>query len=96
MEINHVDPDQAVAVHKDLSARFSVGMHWGTFAGLTDELLDEPPKRLAEALARSQVSSEHFFLMRHGETRLLKRDSGDALAVWPAGKVRATPLSGPE
>jgi len=95
MEINHLDPDDAVAVHKDLGARFSVGMHWGTFADLTDELLDEPPKRLAEALARVHISSEHFFLMRHGEMRLLKRDSGDSLAVWPAGRAVATPLSGP-
>lgn len=30
MRINHLDPDEAVAVHKDLGARFSVGMHWGT------------------------------------------------------------------
>jgi L-ascorbate metabolism protein UlaG (beta-lactamase superfamily) len=96
MATNHLDPDDAVAVHKDLGARFSVGMHWGTFADLTDELLDEPPKRLAEALARSDVSSEHFFLMRHGETRLLKRDGGDSLAEWPAGSVRTTPLSRPE
>jgi N-acyl-phosphatidylethanolamine-hydrolysing phospholipase D len=94
MAISHLDPDDAVAVHKDLGARFSVGMHWGTFADLTDESLDEPPKRLAEALARSEVSSERFFLMRHGEMRLLKRDSGDSLAKWPAGSARATPLSG--
>jgi hypothetical protein len=70
-------------------------MHWGTFGGLTDEPLDEPPKRLADALARSDVSSEHFFLMRHGETRLLKRDGGDSLAAWPAGSVGATPLPAP-
>ena len=95
MEVHHLDPEGAVAVHKDLGARFSVGMHWGTFDGLTDELLDEPPKRLAEALARSDVSSEHFFLMQHGETRLLDRDGGDSLAVWPAGSVRATPLFAP-
>jgi N-acyl-phosphatidylethanolamine-hydrolysing phospholipase D len=94
MAINHLDPDDAVAVHKDLGARFSVGMHWGTFVDLTDEPLDEPPKRLAESLACSDVSSEHFFLMRHGETRLLNRVNSDSLAEWPAASVRATPLSG--
>jgi N-acyl-phosphatidylethanolamine-hydrolysing phospholipase D len=89
MRINHLDPDEAVVVHKDLGARFSVGMHWGTFAGLTDEPLDEPPKRLAEALAREHISSARFFLMQHGETRLLKRDGSDSLAIWPAGRVGA-------
>jgi hypothetical protein len=56
-------------------------MHWGTFADLIDVLLDEPRKQVAEALARSHISSEHFFLMRHGETRLLKPDSGDSLTA---------------
>jgi len=83
MQINHVDPDEAVAIHKDLGVRRSVGMHWGTFAGLTDEPLDEPPKRLAEALARAHISSETFFLMRHGETRLLKGESQERLLVRP-------------
>jgi N-acyl-phosphatidylethanolamine-hydrolysing phospholipase D len=92
MEINHLDPEQAVAVHKDLRARFSVGMHWGTFADLTDEPLDEPPKRLAQALDRDQISAQHFFLMQHGETRLLNRDNSESLALWPS-RVEATPLS---
>lgn len=91
MRINHLDPDEAVAVHKDLAARFSVGMHWGTFPGLTDEPLDEPPKRLAQALAREQISSERFFLMQHGETRLLERDSEASLPVRPAD--RPVPVS---
>lgn len=63
----------------------------GRFAGLTDEPLDEPPKRLAQALAREQISSERFFLMQHGETRLLKRDSESSLPVRPAD--RPTPVS---
>ncbi|MGH8513433.1 MAG: MBL fold metallo-hydrolase, partial [Gammaproteobacteria bacterium] len=81
MQVYHLDPDDAVTVHKDLGARFSVGMHWGTFADLTDEPLDEPPKRLSEALKREGISSGNFFLMRHGETRLLERETGDSLPV---------------
>lgn len=70
MKTNHVNPEEAVQAHIDLRARFSVGMHWGTFR-LTDELLDEPPQRLAQALARANVSPQRFFLMQHGETRRL-------------------------
>jgi N-acyl-phosphatidylethanolamine-hydrolysing phospholipase D len=70
MQIMHVDPQEAVQTHIDLKTRFSIGMHWGTFR-LTDETLDEPPRKLAQALADAGVSSERFFLMKHGETRRL-------------------------
>jgi L-ascorbate metabolism protein UlaG (beta-lactamase superfamily) len=83
MGINHLDPDDAVTVHRDLEARYSVGMHWGTFEGLTDEPLDEPPARLAQALARDGIARERFFMMRHGETRLLERGRTDGLPIRP-------------
>jgi L-ascorbate metabolism protein UlaG (beta-lactamase superfamily) len=70
MSIMHVNPEEAVQIHRDLGARHSVGMHWGTFI-LTDEPLDEPPHRLASARRAAGVSGEHFFLMKHGETRRL-------------------------
>lgn len=50
--------------------RYSVAMHWGTFR-LTNERLDEPPAQLAKSLARAGVSPVDFFLMQHGETRML-------------------------
>ena len=70
MQIMHVNPEEAVKIHQDLNARFSVAMHWGTFL-LTDEPLDEPPHRLASARRAAGVSEEEFFLMKHGETRKL-------------------------
>lgn len=71
MKIMHVNPEEAVQSHIDLKARHSVGMHWGTFR-LTDERLDEPPLKLAQALRKAGISSQHFFLMKHGETRRLE------------------------
>lgn len=70
MQVMHVNPDEAVQAHRDLRARHSVGMHWGTFR-LTDELLDEPPRKLDHALARAGLSAADFSVMRHGETRRL-------------------------
>jgi N-acyl-phosphatidylethanolamine-hydrolysing phospholipase D len=67
----HVNPEEAVKIHQDIGARHSVGMHWGTFV-LTDEPFDEPPHRLALARRAAGLKEEEFFVMKHGETRLLQ------------------------
>lgn len=64
----HVDPDEAVKIHLDIGSRQSVAMHWGTFR-LTLERLDDPPKRLAAALAAASLPAESFWVLQHGETR---------------------------
>jgi len=70
MSAYHVNPDEAVRIHMDIRARHSVGMHWGTFI-LTDEPLDEPPKKLAEALKKYAIKKSDFQIYQHGETRFL-------------------------
>nr|WP_293252429.1 MBL fold metallo-hydrolase [Nannocystis sp.] len=52
MSKQHMNPEEAVQAFADLGARRFLAMHWGTFK-LTDEPLDEPPRRLdAEWLRR--------------------------------------------
>ncbi|KAA0163480.1 hypothetical protein FNF31_02874 [Cafeteria roenbergensis] len=53
----HADPCDAVRMHKDLGARRSVGMHWGTFR-LTDEPLLEPMERLKVAAERAGIADD--------------------------------------
>lgn len=70
MRAMHVNPDEAVRIHRDVGSRVSVAMHWGTFR-LTEEPLDEPPRMLARALAESGVDPGGFWVLQHGETRRL-------------------------
>ena len=58
----HMDPAEAVAAHRALGARRSVGMHFGTFQ-LTDEAVGEPVARLAAG------GVDAFTVLGFGETR---------------------------
>ena len=65
-----MDPAEAVQAHKDLGARQSIGIHWGTFE-LTDEALDRPPRDLARAREAAGVAAQDFDVMAIGQTRWL-------------------------
>jgi hypothetical protein len=43
-------------------------IHWGTFK-LSDEPLDEPPRRLTTAWTAAGHDSQSLWLLQHGETR---------------------------
>ena len=62
------DLAEAVQAHRDLGARRSIGVHWGTFA-LTDEPLDQPPRDLAAARKAMHVGADEFPMLKVGETR---------------------------
>jgi L-ascorbate metabolism protein UlaG (beta-lactamase superfamily) len=66
MRPQHQDPDEAVRGMLMARAAFAVACHWGTFQ-LTDEAIDEPPRKLAEALDRHGVEPARFRTLRQGE-----------------------------
>lgn len=68
----HMNPAEAVQAHRDLAARHSIGIHWGTFP-LTDEALDQPPRDLAAAREAAGVAEADFPVLPVGGT------------WWPAG-----------
>jgi N-acyl-phosphatidylethanolamine-hydrolysing phospholipase D len=72
MREQHMNPAEAVRAHRELGARHSIGVHWGTFE-LTDESLDQPPLELAAARLVHGVGEHDFFVLPIGGT------------WWPAG-----------
>ena len=72
MRAQHVDPDEAVQAHLTLGARRSLGMHHGTFAGLTDEAIDAPLLALAAARQRHGVAEHAFTTLPFGATLLFE------------------------
>ena len=68
MHPQHIDPAEAVQVHKDVGAKRSIGVHWGTF-NLSDEALDQPPIDLAIARLAAKMKDDEFSVMAIGETR---------------------------
>lgn len=67
MESQHMNPEQAVQAFLDLGAGDFLAMHWGTFK-LTDEPLDEPPRRLEAEWARLSLAASHLHLLPVGGT----------------------------
>lgn len=65
MRGQHVDPDEAVRLHREVGCRRSVAIHWGAFE-LADDALDEPPRLLAEARAAAGLDDDDFLLMNIG------------------------------
>ncbi|HEX3236391.1 MAG TPA: MBL fold metallo-hydrolase [Gemmatimonadales bacterium] len=77
MHVVHVDPEEAVRIYHDLVASqrdkpppVMLGIHWGCFR-LTDEPMDEPPRRTAESWRVAGLEEDRLWIARVGETRRL-------------------------
>ncbi len=64
----HCNPEEGVALGRDVGAATLVAMHWGTIV-LTDEPAFEPPGRFRAAASRAGFTDARTWVMRIGETR---------------------------
>ncbi len=64
----HLDPEEAVRAAADLRATNVLGIHYGTFE-LTEEPLDEPPRRFHAEGVRRGVAMERLWTPPIGATR---------------------------
>lgn len=62
----HQDPREAVQAHRDLGARASIAVHWGTFQ-LADDGMDDAPNDLRAALSEAGIGEHAFRLLENGE-----------------------------
>ncbi|MEM1412199.1 MAG: MBL fold metallo-hydrolase [Pseudomonadota bacterium] len=66
----HVDPAGAVAIHQDVRASYSLGVHWGAFL-LTAEHPREVQAEFVAARDAAELTDDAFELWRIGETRVV-------------------------
>jgi N-acyl-phosphatidylethanolamine-hydrolysing phospholipase D len=77
MHVLHADPEEAVQAYLDLISPavgpppLMLAIHWGTFR-LTDEPMDEPPRRAAAAWRERGLDQSRLWVAAFGETRCWK------------------------
>ena len=74
MRVVHMDPAEALGAYAELAgdgAPALLPIHWGTFK-LTDEPMDEPPRVTQQLWQEAGRAGERLWLLRHGETRVLR------------------------
>jgi N-acyl-phosphatidylethanolamine-hydrolysing phospholipase D len=76
MSAVHMDPEEAVTAFLAIRSAHPAhpcvmaAMHWGTFA-LTDEAVDEPPRRARAAWERDGLDAGSLWVFAPGETRVI-------------------------
>ena len=68
MKQMHVNPEEALMIHQDIGARWSFGIHWGTFQ-LTDEAPLDPRNDLLKFRDQKGLSEDEFTTLAIGETQ---------------------------
>ena len=69
MKTQHMNPDDAVKVHRMLRISQSVGMHFGTFAEHPEQSIYAHEKDLKVALEKYNVPESKFWILKFGEGR---------------------------
>ncbi|PWN34043.1 Metallo-hydrolase/oxidoreductase [Meira miltonrushii] len=68
MSAIHMNPLEAIQVHKQVRSKQSIGIHWGSFA-LAAEGHNEPRITLKEEMQKSDLPFDQFTTMEIGQTR---------------------------
>jgi L-ascorbate metabolism protein UlaG (beta-lactamase superfamily) len=66
MQNSHVDPNEAILIHKDLKSKQSIASHYITFQ-LTDEAYEKPAIDLEKAKLENQIPNNEFLALKIGQ-----------------------------
>lgn len=66
MSAQHVAPEEAVRIFKDVGPAQALGFHWGTFQ-LTDEARKEPIELLRDSLEEADIDAGRFIPLAPGQ-----------------------------
>ena len=69
MNFQHIKPEEAVKIIREVVAKQALGVHWGTFE--KKESFDRPPKDVKAVLAAQGLPQEAFWFLKQGESRNL-------------------------
>ncbi|MGD8709093.1 MAG: MBL fold metallo-hydrolase [Ectothiorhodospiraceae bacterium] len=69
----HMNPEEALRAHRDLGARRSIGIHFGTFP-LADDGYEQPLRDLADARRRLGVAEDEFRTLENGRAWIVPAD----------------------
>ncbi|RED52092.1 MBL fold metallo-hydrolase [Aestuariispira insulae] len=90
MKLYHVNPEEAVKLHRDIGAKKSIGMHWGTFP-LTAEGPGDPVDELSRQRGLAGLTPDEFTTMVVGELRILdSQTSGKEQSAHLSPQLRVT------
>ena len=70
----HISPEEAVKAHRELGARRSMAIHFGTFA-LGDDGVHQPVMNLRSAKREAGLTEEDFWVLEEGEGREVPKSS---------------------
>lgn len=93
MQAQHVDPAEAILIHRDIGARQSIGMHWGTFE-LSAERIMAPAQLIREAQQQGLIADDEFFTLPVGASHRVTLP-GSSTQVASTGLDDAHPSSDP-
>lgn len=66
MKAQHVNPEEAYEIHKDLRSKRSLGIHHGTFR-LTSEAVQEPREKFLQLVKTYALPEKSLFTLHAGE-----------------------------
>ncbi|KAL7079415.1 hypothetical protein ACQ4LE_001446 [Meloidogyne hapla] len=68
MHPQHIDPSEAVQIHKFVNSKKSIAVHWGTYEMGSSEPYLEPKLKLEEAVQKEGLNSNEFTTLGHGQS----------------------------